>query len=487
MHLNVQGASVSGQTHLCEFGLTELPRHWSWDGRRLRASSDPYGMRPLFYAAWADRIVLSTSICGALQSGAPRDIDEAALSVFFRLGTFLGNDTPFRSVRLMPPRGSLTWEDGKLQISGDFARLAKPLSLTRKDAIDGYIDLFRQAIARRPAENFALALSGGRDSRHIALELSRQHRLPEFIVTSCWPHPEEARIAGLIASRLGRPHRVVSAGDLPGCEWKKNARTNFAALEHGWFVPVADALSGRVSYDGIGGDVLSAGLFLEEWNLGLFEKRRFEELARRLVTPGRIPTWNIDLPYDAAMDRVIQELRFHSNAANPVGSFYFWSRTRRMIGSSAFNLIPGTVYAPYLDPDLWEFLSGLPARMFLDHTFHTETIARAYPEFADVPYAASKSMRFPYSRYALRALASLRRPARYVSTGPMSLRLLRTLMSPRFRTEADWLGCHLTYIQQLSACSTCAAGKINESARAKRDGFSPRCKIEAQFQPLTVR
>lgn len=92
---------------------------------------------------------------------------------------------------------------------------------------------------------------------------------------------------------------MVSGGsNLYETERKKNARTNLAALDHGWFIPVAKALSGRVSYDGIGGDVLSAGLFLEQRNLHLFEKRRFEELACGLVKAGPIPTWSIDLPYD---------------------------------------------------------------------------------------------------------------------------------------------------------------------------------------------
>ena len=205
-HLYIDGLNVNGQTHLVRSWPAESAVKWGWDGRRLTASADPYGMRPLFYAAWEGRIVLSTSVCGALQSGAPRELDNAALSVFFRLGAFLGGDTPFRAIRVLPPAGTLAWEDGKLQITGEHARLARPLELTRIGAMDGYIDLFRQAIARRPAESFVLALSGGRDSRHIALELARQNRLPDFIVTADWPVREEARVAAMIANRLGCRH-----------------------------------------------------------------------------------------------------------------------------------------------------------------------------------------------------------------------------------------------------------------------------------------
>ena len=132
-----------------------------------------------------------------------------------------------------------------------------------------------------------------------------------------------------------------------------------------------------------------------------------------------------------------------------------------MIASSAFGLIPGTVYAPYLDEELWQYLSGLPARMFLNHRFHIDTIARAYPDFADVPYAEPGASRFPYVRYAVSAVGSLRRPARYLSSGPVFLRLLRSLVLHRFRTEAKWVGCHMAYIQQLSSCSDCSRANFS--------------------------
>ncbi len=44
------------------------------------------------------------------------------------------------------------------------------------------------------------------------------------------------------------------------------------------------------------------------------------------------------------------------------------------------------VYAPYLDVDLYDFLTSLPASVLIDRTLHTEVIARAWPHVADVPY-----------------------------------------------------------------------------------------------------
>jgi hypothetical protein len=51
------------------------------------------------------------------------------------------------------------------------------------------------------------------------------------------------------------------------------------------------------------------------------------------------------------------------------------------------------VITPYLEPTLFEFLSRIPPEFTWDHDLHTETIARAYPEWADIPYSGKRSGR----------------------------------------------------------------------------------------------
>ncbi len=457
--LHIHGTQAVGHAELQPGTFRELPVRWSWNGTCLSAAGDRYGMRPLFYAAWDNHFAISTSLCGVLRAGAPADLDETALSVFLRFGSFLGEDTPFRHVRVLPPSGTLSWRAGELNVSGSGPIIARRLNISRTAAIEAYIERFRRAIARRLVPTFVLALSGGRDSRHIALELARQGRLPEFIVTSRWV-PDEARIAALIAARLGCAHVVVpGVSNLRKAECAKNGCTNLSTLEHAWFLPVAAQLAGRVSYDGIAGDVLSTGTLLEPWNLELFEKDRLEELARRLLQRGNSPSIRIALSYDAAVARMVQELRLHREAPNPVGSFFFWNRTRRTVASCPFGLVPGFVYAPFLDDDLWDFLSGLPAEMLITHRFHDETIARTYPEFSDIPYAPKQFTAFPPAPYAVQGLRSLLRPARYIGRARMSLRLIRDFILPRFHIEAKGVFEQLAYLQELSRCSQCGSAQ----------------------------
>lgn len=449
---------------------------WSWDGDTLRARNDRYGIGPLYYAAWAGRIAISPSVRTLLALGAPTDLDEAALAVFLRLGFFLGEDTPVRAIRALPPDATLSWRAGRLRVSGRLS-VARPQALSRSAAIDGYIGLFRAAIARRlvPDDDVAVPLSGGRDSRHILLELCRAGRRPRLCVTMRHfpPRPDEdAVVAAEVARAVGVPHVVLpQRGTRIAAEVRKNRITGFCADEHAWILPLADYLSGRVRhvYDGIGGDVLSSGLFLTAERLALFEAGRFEDLAAllfecpesrlaRLLAPG----WAARLGRDVAIARLVTELARHADAPNPVGSFYFWNRTRREIALAPYRILGRRteVLSPYLDHDLYDFLASLPAASLLDRELHSDTIRRGYPEYRDLrfedkdaapPRAPGELRRFArgLAAYAVRT-SSMRLRVRLVRGGFVLARALWSTLdgdSPRFDRLAPVLA---VYLMQLS-------------------------------------
>src|SRR5439155_3094335 len=89
-----------------------------------------------------------------------------------------------------------------------------------------------------------------------------------------------------IARELGLDHLRVPATPLSiAGEVERNRLTHFCADEHGWILSLRDALRGRVQmlYDGLAGDVLSAGMFLSARGLELMRTGKFRELARHLV------------------------------------------------------------------------------------------------------------------------------------------------------------------------------------------------------------
>jgi hypothetical protein len=83
---------------------------WTWDGHILVVENDRHGVFPLFWHASPGTIAVSPSIDALLDSGVPATLDDTALAVFLRAGYFAGDDTPFASIRALPPAARLTWD-----------------------------------------------------------------------------------------------------------------------------------------------------------------------------------------------------------------------------------------------------------------------------------------------------------------------------------------------------------------------------------------
>lgn len=385
---------------------------WRWDGRRLTVSNDRYGLYPLFYCAKAGSIWVSPSLAHVVNGNSDRRLDFPAMGIFHRLGHFVGEDTPFADVRFLPPNSTLVWEGGRLELSGKPPTLGQSAAgrLGFDDAVETYRQLFEQSIARRLPERdrFTVPISGGRDSRHILLELARQGRRPQWCATVKYRPPatnEDTRIARLLTERLGISHVEI---DKPSSFFQAALKdvhlTNHCGGGHGWVLPLASRLSGDVDimYDGLAGSVLSGGFMLAQQKIRLFEQGDFESLARLILQENRLEDklGNVladslygSIPLGDAVERLVPELRKHAGLPNPVLSFVFWNRTRRCVASIPFAILHQVpqVHVPYLDHALFDFLFALDASMVEDNRLHDETIRRSYPDFADIPYEDKKA------------------------------------------------------------------------------------------------
>lgn len=443
---------------------------WKWDGERLRVVNDRFGFYPLYYFASPGECAVSPSIPNLLALGAPRDLDYAALAVFFHLGFFLAEDTPFLGIRALPSDVEFEWRNESLTVSGRLA-FPKPQQLDRSQALEAYVEVFRQAILRRlpSGEEFSMLLSGGRDSRHILLELLHNGVRPAFCLTLDL-HGRRAGSDAMVAAELTKaldvPHVILPTthADLRQ-EMEKNHITNLCTDEHGWFLPAARYLEGRSKtvFDGIGGDVLSAGLSMTGDRLSLAEQGRSHELAEDLIGQSSMDALICSeikrhVSREVALARIITELKRHEAAANPVGSFIFWNRTRREIALSPYRLLRGieTVVCPYLDYAVYDLLAGLPGRMFVDHSFHTEAIKLAFPEHRHIGYAMhhpsvgeDRGLRRRFvidvARYGVRQKSSL------LSKWSLLIRLMRCLVDEPYLESIRWLGPAALYLLQLDS------------------------------------
>ena len=441
---------------------------WDWDGRKLTARNDRYGFYPLFYFADARRICLSPVISRLIQQGADRTINDSAMAVFLRIGYFLAEDTPFRHIHHLPPGAELEWSADGLKVEGRL-QIRRESSISRTAALEGYIELFRKAIERCPptSDNYALPLSGGRDSRHIFLELCAQGRKPNHCVTIDVPHETDAEVAVRLTQAQGVPvQRLPATQPSVQNEIRRNLETSFCSDEHTWSLGLSDYLADvtACSYDGIAGDVLSASRFISPERQRCFEAGDFTKLANELISsndrfttaslPPELQTrWGTEI----AAGRVETELKRYVEAANPMAAFIFWNRTRREIALFPYGLLRKIqrVYAPFLDHDLYEHLAALPARMLLDRKLHDDAMRIAYPCAAAIPYS-SKTGKSPFTdkhlaSLATGALASLLKAEQktWTRTRYYAPRLIRARIQASMLGEAFPLGTRCLYLLQL--------------------------------------
>ncbi len=398
-----------GHKTVCPSSIKEdgVFAEWLWDGERLTVSNDRYGFYPLYYSYYNNEIRLSPSIGRLIKEGAPAELDYRALSVFIRLGFFIGEDTPFKYIGAVPPDVNFHWEKGNLTVTGRYA-LKDPVNISEDAGIDQFIDLFRQSMKRRlPSnDNFVVPLSGGRDSRHIILELNYLGYKPKAAVTlrpNSVFFDEDVQPARILSDALGINHILLDPENFKfNNEVRHFQLTHYCADEHSWFLPLADYLREtqvETSYDGIAGDVLSGRQTWKTKVTDLLRNESYPEFCKTLFKSCSKPTDDVlklildetfydKVSLDCAVEHLTDEAEKHAHSADPLKSFKFWNRTRREISLSPYAINAGVpkVYSPFLDHKLYDFLMVLPEDITREGNFHTKAIERAYPKYSAIPY-----------------------------------------------------------------------------------------------------
>lgn len=383
---------------------------WAWDGEALTAEVDALGYFNLFVYAKGSTVGVSPSILQLIAAGADPTLDERALAVFFRLGLLLHEDTPFAHIRVLPPGGKLRWTEEGLELSGG-PPIAQERSITRDAAVDAFISLTRQSVSdvlHAWPGDVLLPLSGGRDSRHLLLEMDHLGRPPRACVTF---HHEgsrlnaEAQAARAICERLGQRHIVLAQPRVLSQDILRTLiLTSFCSDEHAQMMPLHDFFMDKpvAALDGIAGDILSNP---DDWAEDFYRRAArgdFRGIARRMMeghagvvsrpgcSGGAGPIYSKGRD-EEAVEYVADAIAEFADAPDPYQSFWFWHRTRREIGFVPTSMLASAqaVFCPYLDPELVELGLSLPYRITRDQKLHDDALARAYPLARDVPFHES--------------------------------------------------------------------------------------------------
>lgn len=375
---------------------------WEYDGNEFRFSNDRLGFFPLYYYNYEGNVGVSTSIIDLVAKGVvPLTLDNEAMAVFVRLGYFLNSDTPFKHIRRVPPACKIRWREGEFELSTE-GYISSPLiqGVSRASAIKEYGEIFQNTInmmVHNENEKIGVPLSGGRDSRHIALALSQaKTNIHAFLTVN---KDDDYLIARNVARELGITQIVLNQKETSrfDMEVRKNYLTSFCSDEHAWILPLSDYINRNkftVIYDGIAGDILSSGYRLNKNRLNLFQEGKIELLADRLLKGEKnvrsyLPkSLYKQFSRELAVNSLTNELKKHVDTPNPVGQFFFWNRTRREIALVPWSIFDQniSVMAPYLMRDNYDFLTGLPAEFFIGRQFHDRTINRYYDRYSHIPF-----------------------------------------------------------------------------------------------------
>ncbi|MEZ2345774.1 asparagine synthetase B [Terriglobus sp. RCC_193] len=200
-----------------------------WDSEQhiALAATDHFGIRPLFYSAATQGLLLSDSV-PVLRDSKLCDIamDENSIADFLSIGFIIDERaTYYRGIQRLAPATRLIYKDGHIQVAAYWQPPAQE-ELLLLPRIEDYAEQLRHLLLQVVAERIPLAgaigvmLSGGMDSTSIAACIchvlgreSAADRVTAYTHVSRIVREREGHYAASVTKHLGIRHQVFVSED----------------------------------------------------------------------------------------------------------------------------------------------------------------------------------------------------------------------------------------------------------------------------------
>jgi asparagine synthase (glutamine-hydrolysing) len=213
--LLLHGYQAHGQDFFRRLHGKFMAALWDARQRQLILVNDRFGMRPLYYAHVAGRLVFGAEIKAVLADPAvPRRQNLCGIAQFFTYGQMLGEDTLLEAVWLLPAAGWLTYDVDQDRLTlGRYWQLQGGAPVGTTEALDRIDHAFAQAVQRCSAgtPRLGLSLSGGLDARTILGVLDDD--IPLTTISIGIDGSMDHRSAAELARLTGRSHRQCLLGE----------------------------------------------------------------------------------------------------------------------------------------------------------------------------------------------------------------------------------------------------------------------------------
>ena len=386
---------------------------WDAKRRRLILTNDRFGMRPLFYARVAGRLLFASEIKALLVAPeVSRERSLRGVAQFFTYGHLLGDDTLLEGVRLLPAAGWLTYDAQDDQLTLDRYGSLQPRSgggaESERQMLDRIDEAFGTAVERCLHEQgpLGLSLSGGLDARSILGAIPDD--VPVTTVCVGMDGSMDHRSAAEMARLTRRKHHQCLLGEGFLADFETHLR-NMVRLTDGHYLsqcivmptlPVYRDLGIQFLLRGHAGELMhmtkAYSFSLDQEALALRDEAGLEAwLFRHLQTymlegtEGKLfaPAHRRQIE-ELARDSLRSCLRESAGLAPPVHRIWHLFLSQRLRRETAMSLVKfGSLVEtrlPYLDQDLVETLLSVPPELKLDEKIQAHILRRRRPSFLKV-------------------------------------------------------------------------------------------------------
>jgi asparagine synthase (glutamine-hydrolysing) len=311
------------------FAIWDVPR------RRLLLARDRLGVKPLYWARTADRLLFGSEIKSILESGLIRaEAHESKLPEQLSTRSLAGPDTLFKGIHRLMPGHVLVFQDGAVQIRRYWDLPVRtednPVEKLREtDAVERFRELLEESVRIRLMADVPLGmfLSGGLDSSAIAALMAGMidRPLKTFSVAFNDRAFSELDYARQVSSAIrADAHEIVIDesdffGALPRLIWHEDEPIAHPSSVPLYFVSQLAGRHVKVVLTGEGSDELLAGYgkyprFVMNWTAAQMY-RHVPGSLRNLISRDVVPR----LP--AAVNRYASR-SFLARAATPEALFF---------------------------------------------------------------------------------------------------------------------------------------------------------------------
>ena len=442
----MRGVELLGAEFLRRLHGSFVAAVWDAPRRQLTLVNDRFGMRPLYYAQIAGRLVFASSIKALLaDSQISRQPSTRGITQFFTFGQYLQNDTSLSAVDVLPAATVAVFDADRGKLSLDpYWRLAEApdtAALSDEDRLVEIDEAFGRAVDRRVAgsSKLGLALSGGLDARTI-LGAIDPRRNPVISICYSVPGSLDHRCSRRMAELVGGEyhHYPLDASFLANFEQHMR---RMVQLTDGQYLSQCIMIPTLSLYRELGLDVLLRGHAGELMHMQKAYAYSVDDEALAARDDAAIENWMfrhlqsymldaVDRPllapeFQQALESAPREslqasLRECRGADRPVQQIWRHFLTQRLRRETALSMTKfGSVVEtrlPFMDNDLVDLLLAAPPEMKVSERMEHFILRKRNPALLSVINAntgakmgASRFVR-EFSTLKNRVLTKLRVP-----------------------------------------------------------------------------